>query len=368
MLLLANLPPGPAPRSVLDLGCGWGALGLPVAAAYPQATVWMVDRDTVAADVSAANARANQLGNVRALPGLGCSDLPPALRVDWALCNVPARIGPRGVAALLGSAAARLGPGGALRAVVIHDLWPGVQQAAARHQWPLTCVAKGPRHTVLGLPPLPADPAWEDPLETYGRDRVTLPVPGGDGLMSLQRPHDINQDPSHLTDGLPLLLEMMPRSPDATLVFRGTYGAVAVAAALGGAATVLNVERDLLHQGFAHINAHAHGVGVETVAGWRLEDHAAAGAWALCVMQAPPPGSPRTLVEELRAVAGLLSEHGQVRVGGPMRALEALPPVGAVLARRGSWAVWQASRRGLARLNPTPAVDRQHGQPRKLQT
>src|SRR5437870_3421770 len=46
-LLLRNLP-GRAPASFLDLGCGYGALGLPVAARHPQARALLVDRDLLA--------------------------------------------------------------------------------------------------------------------------------------------------------------------------------------------------------------------------------------------------------------------------------------------------------------------------------
>src|SRR5438445_5893317 len=63
LLLLRNLP-GRAPASLLDLGCGYGALGLPVAARYPQARALLVDRDLLAVRAAAHNASALGLGNV----------------------------------------------------------------------------------------------------------------------------------------------------------------------------------------------------------------------------------------------------------------------------------------------------------------
>src|SRR5438105_825733 len=44
LLLLKNLPQA-EPRSVLDLGCGYGALGLPIAARRPSARCLLIDRD-----------------------------------------------------------------------------------------------------------------------------------------------------------------------------------------------------------------------------------------------------------------------------------------------------------------------------------
>ena len=93
LLLLQHLPEG-EPRSVLDLGCGYGALGLPVAMRWPEARCLLVDRDLLAVAASAHNARALGLGNVEVRPGLGYRELAGE-RFDWVLCNVPARIGSR---------------------------------------------------------------------------------------------------------------------------------------------------------------------------------------------------------------------------------------------------------------------------------
>src|SRR5262249_42603871 len=54
LLLLRHLPEG-QPSSFLDLGCGYGALGLPVAARWPAARALLIDRDLLAVAGSAHN-------------------------------------------------------------------------------------------------------------------------------------------------------------------------------------------------------------------------------------------------------------------------------------------------------------------------
>src|SRR4051812_5835483 len=152
-LLLSRIPPPAPPRSFLDLGCGYGALGLPVAARYPEASAVLVDRDLLAVRAAAHNARALGLRNVTARPGLGYRDLPDGARFDLVLCNVPARIGPRGVAYLLEAGRSLLTPGGELRAVVIRDLQDQVEAAnvpGAR------LAASGKNHLVYAVPPGPS--------------------------------------------------------------------------------------------------------------------------------------------------------------------------------------------------------------------
>src|SRR5438128_8646689 len=130
LLLLRNLPER-APGSFLDLGCGYGALGLPIAARHPQARGLLVDRDLLAIRTAAHNARALGLSNVEARPGLGYRDLPDgAAPFDLLLCNVPARIGQRAIAYLLEAGRSLLAPSGELRAVVIRDLRESVETSA----------------------------------------------------------------------------------------------------------------------------------------------------------------------------------------------------------------------------------------------
>ena len=99
-LLLENLPTS-KPVKILDMGCGYGGLGIPVAAAYPDAQLHMVDRDLLAVRFAAENANLNRLANTVTTGGLGFDRLSPDLKFDWILCNLPARIGEKFMANLL---------------------------------------------------------------------------------------------------------------------------------------------------------------------------------------------------------------------------------------------------------------------------
>src|SRR6266404_1320700 len=68
-----EIKPGAA---VLDLGCGYGPLGLAAAKLAPSGTVDMVDKDFVAVDYANKNAELNQLSNARAYLSNGFDQVP----------------------------------------------------------------------------------------------------------------------------------------------------------------------------------------------------------------------------------------------------------------------------------------------------
>ena len=270
LLLLGNLGPFAErpPAALLDLGCGYGALSLPLAARFPSTRALLIDRDLLAVRAAAHNARALGLLNVAVLPGLGYRDLPAgAAPFDLLLCNVPARIGQRAIGHLLHQGRALLSPEGELRVVVINDLVATVEAEGARRRLQgLRLVTRGARHAVFLLPRGAAPSAEEDDAEEddaeeiYARDQTRLEVLPGQALL-LSRPHDASEDPSHLR-ALSLLLEVLPRTPPArVLVFRCGYGALPLAARLRWpSALVVAQERDLLDAAFARRNARALGL------------------------------------------------------------------------------------------------------------
>jgi 16S rRNA (guanine1207-N2)-methyltransferase len=77
---------------VLDLGCGYGVVGLVAAALAPRGLVWLVDVNTRAAAVAAENARANGIRNAAVAVGDAATAFSDA-SFDVVVTNPPIRAG-----------------------------------------------------------------------------------------------------------------------------------------------------------------------------------------------------------------------------------------------------------------------------------
>jgi 16S rRNA G1207 methylase RsmC len=89
-VLLANTPPPPPGGNLLDLGCGWGPIALSLAIQSPHATVWAVDVNDRALDLTRRNALSLGLPNVNAvLP----DDVPDHISFRTIRSNPPIRVG-----------------------------------------------------------------------------------------------------------------------------------------------------------------------------------------------------------------------------------------------------------------------------------
>jgi 16S rRNA (guanine1207-N2)-methyltransferase len=307
-LLLAHLPAAleraEADVDVLDLGCGYGALGLPIAATRPNARVLLVDRDLVAVAYAARNAETLGLTNARCEGGLGLRDLAADARFDVVLCNVPARLGDAAIAHLFESGAARLRPGGTLHAVVIRDLGPVVARVvpAARE------VARGARHVVVALDegPITTSAASTD-VSPYVRDTITV-----EGTR-LTRPHDLGEDASHLREALPVLCDVLPR--DCTgrraLVVRGGYGAIGLTLAARGA-EVIAADRDLLATAFTRLNASQLGLRIDTrEVAWLPEAAREDERFELVVAEVSDTAGTAATLREITSVRKRLAPRGE---------------------------------------------------------
>jgi 16S rRNA G1207 methylase RsmC len=120
-LLLGHLEVAPD-ADCLDLGCGYGAVGLALAALAPQGQTLLVDRDFVAVDYANGNARRNGLGNARAILSNGFDQVPADQRFDLIASNIPAKVGKELLALLLHDARDHLKPGGRLYVVTVNGL------------------------------------------------------------------------------------------------------------------------------------------------------------------------------------------------------------------------------------------------------
>lgn len=118
----------------LDLGCGTGAIALTMARRRPSGVAWAVDVNARARQLTAANAAANGLTNVRiAAP----DDVPADVRFDAIWSNPPIRVGKAALHQMLRTWLDRLAPDGSAALVVHKHLGAdSLQRWLGEQGWP----------------------------------------------------------------------------------------------------------------------------------------------------------------------------------------------------------------------------------------
>lgn len=132
----------------LDLGCGYGPIGLTLAALAPAGRTLMVDKDFIAVDYANRNAARNGLGNAHAQLSNGFAHVDPGLRFDLIASNIPAKVGKELLAILLHDAHARLRPGGRLYVVTINGLRQYMKRNLGEVFGNYDKLKQGPHYTV----------------------------------------------------------------------------------------------------------------------------------------------------------------------------------------------------------------------------
>ena len=120
-LLLAHAEVG-AEDDCLDLGCGYGPIGLALAVMAHRGRTLLLDKDFVAVDYANRNACSNGLTNAEALLSNGFDQVERGRLFDVIASNVPAKVGKELLAILLHDAHARLRPGGRIYLVTVNGL------------------------------------------------------------------------------------------------------------------------------------------------------------------------------------------------------------------------------------------------------
>lgn len=106
----------------LDLGCGYGPIGLAVAKSCPQTEVHMVDKDFVAVELSNINAKLNHIDNAQAYLSDAFLNVNKTNYFDQILSNVPAKVGREQLSIILYDAYDALKLGGKITFVTINGL------------------------------------------------------------------------------------------------------------------------------------------------------------------------------------------------------------------------------------------------------
>jgi 16S rRNA (guanine1207-N2)-methyltransferase len=127
LVLLETVPPPPAAGDLLDLGCGYGPVTVALASRAPGATVWAIDVNERARELTRANAEAAKCTNVQVETPEGVPD-EVAFAAIWS--NPPIKVGKAVLHEMLGRWLPRLTPDGVAYLVVQRHLG-----ADSLHRW-----------------------------------------------------------------------------------------------------------------------------------------------------------------------------------------------------------------------------------------
>ncbi len=109
-------------ETILDLGCGYGPIGLTMAKLSPGGNVHLVDKDFVAIECAKKNAAVNNISNCKIYLSNGFSHIPKDMRFDTIASNLPAKASKEFYWILFNDAKQYLKPGGKLYVVTISGL------------------------------------------------------------------------------------------------------------------------------------------------------------------------------------------------------------------------------------------------------
>ena len=106
----------------LDLGCGYGPIGLALAKHCTKGEVHMIDKDFVAIELANNNAKLNNLSNAKAYFSDAFLQVPNEVKFDQVISNLPAKVGREQLSIILYDAFDALKPGGKITVVTINGL------------------------------------------------------------------------------------------------------------------------------------------------------------------------------------------------------------------------------------------------------
>jgi 16S rRNA (guanine1207-N2)-methyltransferase len=169
----------PPPHHILDIGCGYGPLGLTLKSLHPASTIHLFDRDALAVEYTRQNAALNELNDVEIYGSLGYDDVR---RNDFNLivCNIPDHAGDKVITYLLQEARYYLAPGGVIAIVVVTPLENLVEKILSEASGVRVILKRNqPRHVVFHYqltdavtPPPPTQNSLERGI--YHRDDIIM--------------------------------------------------------------------------------------------------------------------------------------------------------------------------------------------------
>lgn len=108
--------------TILDLGCGYGTIGITLAKEAPQGTVHLVDTNFVAIEYAKKNAHLNGINNTSIYLSNGFKHIRKDQRFDIIVSNIPAKVGNELLTEFIDDAYTYLNPDGKFYVVTVAGL------------------------------------------------------------------------------------------------------------------------------------------------------------------------------------------------------------------------------------------------------
>lgn len=108
-------------ENILDLGCGYGPIGISLAK-ETSGEVHMIDKDFVAIEYAQKNIQQNHIKKARAYLSNGFRDIEKSIHFDLVVSNVPAKVGKELLLQIIADTKTFLNPGGKFYIVCISGL------------------------------------------------------------------------------------------------------------------------------------------------------------------------------------------------------------------------------------------------------
>lgn len=107
------------PKKILDLGCGYGTIGIFLKKVFPKSEILCTDRDSLAIEFTEHNAKLNDV-KIEAKPSLDFQEIKD--KFDFIACNFPAKLEENGLKYFISQSSKHLDKKGILAIVVVKEL------------------------------------------------------------------------------------------------------------------------------------------------------------------------------------------------------------------------------------------------------
>lgn len=139
------------PKTILDMGCGYGPIGISLAKTNPDAQMTMLDADLLAVRYTKINIEKNHIENANVIGSVGMEGVSDQT-YDVIVSNVPAKIGDSAITQdFVLTPLEHLNPGGELWIVVVNALNHLIPRLGPLHNLSIQLMRKRTGHSLYKI-------------------------------------------------------------------------------------------------------------------------------------------------------------------------------------------------------------------------